>query len=269
MKIPAVQWLKNNSPELLRDLFPEINKALFFDKYIYWPFDRDRIELNIKGKYIKEPNLANVLKVKAPIQKREYEVLKKRKNSIPGAIIFPLKTATRLLINHGGESVLESNIVLHRYFGFPVIYGSAIKGVTRHYCEEWSDEEIDSDTIIKIFGSEPQKEPFREGAVVFADAWPKDYEDLDCLELDIITPHYKDYYEKKRLPSDTMQPEPHQFLAVKKGISFEFVLYSSSSFKGDDKLLEEAKKYVIKALSEIGIGAKTGSSYGYFEPVDK
>lgn len=264
-KVP-VNWLASLGESIL---FPELNRSLLFDKYTFRPFDRrgnllfeDRGNKSIP---IKAHNLKNILNVSYSISKNEYQFLKNRKNSADKIKKFYLTTATRLLINHGGESVLESNIALHPFYGFPIIYGSAIKGVTRLYCGS-EVANIDNDTIIKIFGNEPEKEPAQEGGIVFCDAWPAEYKYLDSLELDVITPHYKDYYEKKDFPQDTLQPSPHLFLAVKKDTVFEFAIYpAKSDNKDNDKLLEKTEGLIKQALKEYGIGAKTGSNYGYFK----
>lgn len=42
----------------------------------------------------------------------------------------------RLILGFGAEHVLETNIDLHRIYGFPIIPGSAVKGVTRA-CAFW------------------------------------------------------------------------------------------------------------------------------------
>jgi CRISPR-associated protein Cmr6 len=176
-----------------------------------------------------------------------------------------MKTYTRLIVNHGGESVLESNIAIHPYYGFPIIPGSAIKGVTRHYCEEF--KELNTQTIIEIFGHHPKGSLEKEGGIVFMDAWPSSFNDINSFELDVMTPHYKDYYAEKSEPKDTISPEPHLFLCIKKDIYFEFSIRPSSILKDNkkDKLLEETKQLIIEALSSFGIGAKTGSNYGYFK----
>jgi CRISPR-associated protein Cmr6 len=269
--IPAAKWIKENSQLIetsLKQGSIKVNRSLLFDKYLFWSFDKNE---NIRFKddsgktiSIKEHNLNGMQKISIPLTQKEYIYLKDRKNSYPNSIKFILKTKTRLIVNHGGESVLESNTSLHPYYGFPVIPGSAIKGVTRHHCNEYKN--MDKKKIIEIFGNEPAKSPAKEGRVVFLDAWPATYVNLNSLELDVMTPHYKDYHSGQSFPSDTINPEPHLFLSVKKGICFEFSICASSSFKGDEnKLLNEAKSLIIDTLSTFGIGAKTGSNYGYFE----
>jgi CRISPR-associated protein Cmr6 len=46
---------------------------------------------------------------------------------------FALRAASRVIVGLGAESVLETSIRLHRVYGFPILPGSALKGLTRAY----------------------------------------------------------------------------------------------------------------------------------------
>ena len=46
---------------------------------------------------------------------------------------FTLRAASRVIVGLGAESVLETSIRLHRVYGFPILPGSALKGLTRAY----------------------------------------------------------------------------------------------------------------------------------------
>jgi CRISPR-associated protein Cmr6 len=46
---------------------------------------------------------------------------------------FTLRAASRVIVGLGAESVLETSIRLHRVYGFPIIPGSALKGLARGY----------------------------------------------------------------------------------------------------------------------------------------
>jgi len=52
---------------------------------------------------------------------------------MPGFIIetFTAEPDYRLVLGFGAEHVLETNLYLHRIYGFPIIPGSAVKGLTR------------------------------------------------------------------------------------------------------------------------------------------
>ena len=46
---------------------------------------------------------------------------------------FTCHSASRVIVGLGAESVLETSIRLHRVYGFPILPGSALKGLTRAY----------------------------------------------------------------------------------------------------------------------------------------
>ncbi|GAB4440171.1 MAG: hypothetical protein Kow00120_08220 [Anaerolineae bacterium] len=48
-----------------------------------------------------------------------------------GAIRFDLLTESRLVVGLGADSVLETSLTLHRVYGYPIIPGSALKGLAR------------------------------------------------------------------------------------------------------------------------------------------
>ena len=216
-----------------------------------------------------------------------YDRLFARHYSIPDGIRLhhlDMTTITRLLIGHAGvASVLEMGITLHPYYGFPVIPGSAIKGVTRHFCAEMMSDKRDE--WEPMFGNEPASRTPHEGEVVFYDAWPViEKPGRSLLELDNITTHYPDYYRRYQqatpsggtgqaltpkstgspvYPSDDDNPIPHFFLAVSRGVNFRFAVRPSAS-TGRQGLAPAALKHISDALIALGIGAKTGSGYGYF-----
>lgn len=224
-----------------------------------------------------------------------YEELKQRyRRAMETEGSVTLVTATRLIVWHGGESVLESSIALHYLYGFPIIPGSSIKGVTRHYLEEEysGTQKLSEITIFepssddpayarfiketylekfikRVFGESADSDKKSEGEIVFMDAWPEDLTGL--LEVDVLNPHYKRYYETEapQSPSDTLSPEPHYFLAVKKDKRFSFFIrYAGFVLNRQDKtLLKCAMLAMVNALKDYGIGGKTGASYGYFKEI--
>lgn len=99
--------------------------------------------------------------------------------------------------------------------------------------------------------------------MVFYDAWPIRLE--DALEVDVFTPHYQTYYRKEAFPRDNQNPIPIPFLAVKRGIAFEFAIAASSNCREREQdILDKVKTFIAYALRTFGIGAKTGANYGYF-----
>jgi CRISPR-associated protein Cmr6 len=208
----------------------------------------------------------------------------------------------RLVVGFGAEHVLETSLCLHRIYGFPIIPGSAVKGVTRAWefwelaeqlqlpeadvpqlerlltegrdnaqREMWgklkpnynfADWQAMSCDFYKIFGTTE-----RQGQVIFFDAYPSQ---ARTLKLDILNPHYGDYYQKKKdrqgnpiPPADYLSPVPTYFLTVAEGSSFQFAVASK-----DSDLAAKAKGWLTCALTELGIGGKTAAGYGVFQRVE-
>ncbi|MGC9111278.1 MAG: type III-B CRISPR module RAMP protein Cmr6 [candidate division WOR-3 bacterium] len=190
----------------------------------------------------------------------------------------------RLVIGLGASHPQETSMTLHHIYGIPYIPGSAVKGVTRHravlkFAEELaknnnleiekaieevskklengdkslnvSIDNIAFQDLIKILGT--QKE---EGKVIFFDAYPD--EDIR-LKIDIMNPHYPDYYTGDKPPADWQNPVPVKFLTVEK-TKFQFYLASK-----DEDLLNKARTLLKDALRNYGIGAKTSLGYGMFQ----
>ncbi len=116
----------------------------------------------------------------------------------------------------------------------------------------------------------------------------------DLLEVDILNPHYKAYYDDiqqggvaGRLPSDDKDPVPLYFLTVAPNKTFEFrftLRWPVEVVDGDDegaddpgrqlraalaghsasKARQQVDAWLVRATHEWGIGAKTTAGYGYF-----
>jgi CRISPR type III-B/RAMP module RAMP protein Cmr6 len=269
MLLENSQWRKNIEHVKGISTSEKVNSALIFDKYFLWEVNGDGFPTPTPNREnCRAKHLEKITKYKSPLSTVQYNHLKNRKNSLQGTMSFSLNTSTRVIVNHGGESILENSISIHPYYGFPVIPGSAIKGVTRHYCEEF--ENLDEDIVKKIFGNSPSEKKSQKGSIIFLDAWPENIDRkymCDFFELDVFTPHYQDYYQKKKLPSDDQNPVPVYFLAVKKGVEFEFTIAPALGYSKEilEKDLKQVKELITNALKTFGIGAKTGSSYGYFK----
>ncbi|MCX7845568.1 MAG: type III-B CRISPR module RAMP protein Cmr6 [Dictyoglomaceae bacterium] len=198
-------------------------------------------------------------------------------------ISFEATCSWRLIIGLGATHPQETSMTLHHIYGIPYIPGSAIKGMTKHWAvlkfadhmtkEENKDfteivEEISKtlekgenfdltvdgitfSDLIQIFGT--QKEV---GKVIFMDAYPIGKINL---KIDIMNPHYPQYYSEKEPPTDWQTPIPIKFLTIEK-TKFQFYLLSY-----DSKLLSCAEKLLKEALREHGLGAKTSLGYGIFE----
>jgi len=162
----------------------------------------------------------------------------------------------RLIIGLGSTHPQETSMTLHHIYGIPYIPGSAVKGVTRHWIilNEFNNDENkaqNNDKFAKIFGTQTN-----EGKVIFMDAYPID---KIKFKIDIMNPHYPNYYSKGESPADWQTPNPIKFLTIEK-TKFNFILLSRNK-----ELLVQASEWLKQALQNFGIGAKTSLGYGIFE----
>ena len=184
--------------------------------------------------------------------------------AIEGMKIFHAAADWRMVIGLGGETVLETDITLHHLYGTPFIPGSALKGLTRAYAagEIYPSTNIDKDDeIVKhIFGT--QKEA---GTVIFFDAMPVDGQ--ATFTLDIMNPHYPDYYSGSKPPTNDQNPIPVTFLTVT-DTAFVFALAPRNPNNDQHKAdVEQAREWLQAALEKYGVGGKTSAGYGVMKLV--
>jgi CRISPR-associated protein Cmr6 len=105
-----------------------------------------------------------------------------------------------------------------------------------------------------IFGTQQSR-----GRIVFFDAVPVE---PPTLAVDVMNPHYGDYYQKKPgvPPADYLSPVPVYFLTVQADSRFAFAVASHEA-----GLARLACGRLKEALANLGAGAKTSAGYGYFE----
>jgi CRISPR-associated protein Cmr6 len=266
------------------------NPALIFGKFIPYTLEKNEEKEN-KDKYlelvIKETNflLQNTYLLKCLHERIEHWI----KNMGNNFEKFEATTSWRLVIGLGASHPQETSMTLHHIYGIPYIPGNAIKGVTRHWAvlkfaeemnkienikfekaiEEVSKalengekidlkvEDLEFNQLIEIFGTQKQ-----QGKVIFFDAYPVG--DIN-LKIDVMNPHYPEYYSKGQAPTDWQNPIPIKFLTVE---NTKFQFYLAVRGKNSNKILEKAKELCLEALKEHGIGAKTSLGYGIFEEIN-
>lgn len=177
--------------------------------------------------------------------------------SLPYSIL-KAKLSWRMVVGLGASHPQETSMTLNHIYGIPYIPGSAVKGVTRHWIIQrdfsGNEELAEKDENFKnIFGTQKQT-----GKIIFFDAYP---EESPNLKIDIMNPHYPEYYEGKAPPADWQNPVPIKFLTVE-NTKFIFCLASQ---RGNESLLSQASQWLRDALANHGIGAKTSLGYGIFE----
>lgn len=131
-----------------------------------------------------------------------------------------------------------------------------------------SAEAIDANTDARLFrlafGSQS-----RAGLCIFFDAVLSGLPRSQLFEVDVMTPHYPDYYssEGKEAPSDDQGPNPIQFITVAEGTRFGFAFdIQPKQLSGEDTqaLTEAVANWLQSGVSELGAGAKTHAGYGLF-----
>ncbi|NPV10607.1 MAG: type III-B CRISPR module RAMP protein Cmr6 [Ignavibacteria bacterium] len=174
---------------------------------------------------------------------------------------FSASVSWRLVIGLGASHPQETSMTLHHIYGIPFIPGSAVKGVTRHWIiyNKFNQDEKNAEKdekFIDIFGSQEQA-----GNIIFFDAFPIR---KIKLQIDIMNPHYPDYYSNETAPADWQNPVPIKFLTIK-NTQFLFILASK---KNNKDYLQTARDWLKEALENFGVGAKTSIGYGYFNNIE-
>ena len=202
---------------------------------------------------------------------------------------FSAKLGGRLLINMAGGVMENSGLALDRTTGLPFIPGSSVKGVARH-AALWdirnSNHSTEKVSIMRValavfcFGPQELKvngdflwaangdtsllnkalqgfdTDTYKGICSFLPASPSSIVSLKVV-AEVLTPHFNNNLR------------PIFFPAVESGSEFAFSILGQRTPHLEDldrpKLLEYAKKWLLSALTQNGIGAKTGAGYGWFE----
>lgn len=136
--------------------------------------------------------------------------------------------------------------------------------------EKWSKvSELAAGFIFKTLDITPEKidQPLASqlpnlgGCIHFLPAFPSNNA---RIETDVLTPHHTKYYDgKQSTATDDENPIPVFFPAVAKGTGYQFVL-NPGGLSHASAYLEIAKSWLIQALTNLGLGAKTNAGYGWF-----
>ena len=179
---------------------------------------------------------------------------------------FILPTLQRLAVGLANGVVENAGLTLHRRFGYPLIPGSAVKGLAADGAVDLQADAKLRRVILGAEDGEADGASGQAGAVSFLAAVAEQAK----LELDILTPHYSRYYGGSDNPEalDDELPVPNVFPVVAAGAKFRFDLLlipgrSLGGFQVKD-VLDAAQKWLTHALEEFGVGAKTRAGYGRF-----
>lgn len=207
--------------------------------------------------------LSNVAGVQASGAYRiAYERWKRLLEERTGTKIALFKPVDRLIVGLGSESVIETAITLSRGYGQPIIPGSALKGLTRHYflhevagVRQERDLSAEHRAIYDVlFGSTKSA-----GYITFFDAWfDPSTSNGRPFRRDVMTPHHMNYYSsqgKDAAPTDFDDPNPVAFVSA---VGSYLVAIEGPTEQWTDYAFE----VVTKALADYGVGGKTSSGYG-------
>ena len=232
------------------------NLGLMFDRYIgYLPGWR------LDDKRTSPKHDALQLICETPVESELLKESVKRWRAMVGnAKILTGNPRWRFLTGLGRKGPLEIGFTFHRLYGVPIIPGSSLKGLTRSWallCPDQApeiggstpEERADDPLFKQVFGSTQG-----QGAAIFYDAIP---EMPPVLELDVMNPHYPDYYQGDEPPANWQSPQPVFFLTL--GAKSRFL------FAVGGKQCELAAQWLERALGEMGVGAKTSAGYGYWD----
>lgn len=181
-----------------------------------------------------------------------------------GATTWRATLIDRLIVGLGHNTVLETGLTLHHTWGLPVLPGSALKGLAR----AWATLEEEADEAIQqVFGAPPEAAALTTGDVVFLDALPLTGTSRVQLAVDIMNPHYSDYYrDPSQPPADYISPIPIFFLTVRGGVwDFGVAARRGASVSRAAQSVARASEWLKAALQHMGAGGKTGAGYGYFQ----
>ncbi|NCD32190.1 MAG: type III-B CRISPR module RAMP protein Cmr6 [Spartobacteria bacterium] len=219
-------------------------------------------------------------------------------DSLPHSASLLMRLAGDLAINLSGGIWEHAGMSIHPHFNIPVIPGSAVKGVARHYAWlRWSEMKTCAyaEQMAIVFGFPTGDKDLDEflrkekpetygktgsrstmaGAVAFTAAYPTD--DHFHAECDVLTCHHMKYYsgddeynrEYAGKAMDNENPNPQFFPVIKKGALFQFNLlpirqHNLAPYMACAEMMSDAVDLLKNALEENGIGAKTAAGYGWF-----
>ena len=276
---PALQPLPQGIREVLnRQMRPKNgdNLGLWLDKYL--PLDRESYTLEgpQRDRILSDIFVARDLGKPAPWHsKAACEALARQQESCKLLYgderhrTFKLELKGRLILDYARLSTIESSLSFHATLGVPRIPGSAFKGLLRAALRH----KLHPDDFVDRLGSPDLENPstaqqHSRGRLVLHDALPE--AGAFQLDLDVLTPHYHNYYEGdgKIPPADWLSPIPHGFLTV---VNTTFILqvgllppYPSSPPKSPAKIFDDLTKPLATALWQEGLGAKRSAGYGRF-----
>lgn len=258
---------QSNAPVPSRPLYKEAasnlgacptsaHAGLWYDKFCNrWTGDWSKPEVQ-KTEWIR--TVANGTPTDDAELRRQFTERQKSMIEGLGGKCLPFQTESRFVTGLGREHPVENGFAWHPTLGTPYLPGSSIKGMLR----AWAILDGQTEAADKILGcrDSPDGADGQVGMVIIFDAIPLG---PVKLEVDVMTPHYADYYGSGAVPGDWLSPVPIPFLAVAGGTTFQFGIAPRTT--DGKEHLESVAEWLKAALQWLGAGAKTAVGYGRFE----
>ncbi|MBI4468136.1 MAG: type III-B CRISPR module RAMP protein Cmr6 [Acidobacteria bacterium] len=195
-----------------------------------------------------------------------------------GAEVIPAFSTSPFATGLGWEHPNENGFAFLHPYGLPYLAGSGVKGVLRDAARELADGPDDDrrgwtkDAVTVLFGPAPEEiqkpEDASRGALRFFDVIPEI--DGTGMDVDIMNPHYSEYYQGKSTPHDAGQPLPIFFLVVPTKSKFNFVVDCPREHQLPEELRTRWRNMIRTAFEHafdwLGFGAKTAVGYGAMRP---
>lgn len=174
-----------------------------------------------------------------------------------GVLLFLKNENARFVTGLGRMHFVENGFSFHPLSGTPYLPGSSLKGAVRAWTKIVEAEKFRKKSM-EFFGS-----PIGGiGNYIFLDMLPIS---SPHLVVDIMTPHYSNYYQGDGPPGDWQDPNPIPFLAVDEGCCWQVAVIPRNDKASSKENLERVLQLVKDSLSILGVGAKTAVGYGRFE----
>ncbi|MDP2605297.1 MAG: type III-B CRISPR module RAMP protein Cmr6 [Deltaproteobacteria bacterium] len=190
-----------------------------------------------------------------------------------GAEILPAVSTSPFATGLGWEHPNENGFAFLQPYGLPYLAGSGVKGVVRQAAQQLAKDNDESanhgwnhNVIEKLFGLEPApgSDNATRGALRFFDVIPELVG--NAMNVDIMNPHYSEYYQGKSTPHDAGSPIPIFFLVVPPGSKFTFVVDCPRERTLPAELAARWRELLRAAFEHafdwLGFGAKTAVGYG-------
>ena len=272
---------------------PKANFGLCFNKWLDYQYDQGKpVPSVIKNRspLVKQAqrassSAAEILKLH---HARQAEYCQAMEQAGWKVFVFTGRLISPFVSGLGAAHPTETGMVLDHTSGMPYIPAASQKGVLRiaHAINTLQDDDgnwisredlqsrgivdmdmnwIEDDESVTLFGKGGNNDSLA-GQMIILDSYPLE---PPKLGEDILNPHYRDYYEGNRGPTEDQSPVPVRFLVVKPGAEFMFRIllrfpYGKAPCQEQEKLARRVEENIRQAITEVGMGAKTALGFGRF-----